>query len=354
MTKDRPEQLTVAVIGTGPNSSDTDAPSMAYHHANMYSGLDDCTLIACADLIRENVEAFATNYGIDLDAAYTDHTKLLDEVNPDLVSVCVPPPAHADIVIDCAEHGVGAIHCEKPMALTWGGAKEMANKCWDNNVFLTFNHQRRFGTCWSRANELLQKGKIGQLQRIEMAAPNLFDWGTHAFDLCGKYANEASPEWVLGQIDYQKENIIYGAHQENQAVTTWEYDNGVKGFALTGEASNTSGVYHRLEGTDGEIEIRSNGDPILRYRNRETDDWQQITCERASFTEMVRRSIKDVVRSFIAGERSELCAENALKSTELIFGTWESSRSRSAVELPLEVNDNPLEEMVKNGDLTPQ
>lgn len=346
-------ELTVAVIGTGPNTDDSGAPSMAYHHANSYRSLDECTLTACADLVRENAEAFAANYDLGADAVYTDHTELLAEIDPDFVSVCVPPTAHADIVIDCAEHGVGGVHCEKPMALTWDGAQRMADACWDNDVQLTFNHQRRFGTQWQRAHDLLEDGEIGELRRVEMAAPNLFDWGTHCFDLCGMYVDESSPEWVLGQIDYRTENIVYGAHQENRAVATWEYENGVEGLALTGEASSVSGSLHRLEGTDGQIEVRSADSLPLRVRSSETDGWEDVECEASPFPEMVERAIADSVRSLDTESQPSLSAENALKATELIFGTWESARSRGLIELPLQITGNPLEEMVENGQLNP-
>lgn len=46
-------------------------------------------------------------------------------------------------------------------------------------------------------------------------------------------------------------------------------------------------------------------------------------------------------------------AKNALKSTEIIFACWESARRRGMVELPLDIEDNPLVAMVESGDLKP-
>jgi len=354
MTGDDTE-LSVAVIGTGPNSDNADALSMAYHHANAYQSINSCTLTACADIVDENVATFAENYNLDSGVAYTDHTNLLAEVEPDIVSVCVPPAAHPDIVIDCANHGVGAVHCEKPMALTWGEAKEMTDACRDAGVQLTFNHQRRFGTQWQHAAKLLKNGEIGELQRIEMRAPNLFDWGTHCFDLCGMYADESPPEWVLGQIDYTKENVVYGAHQENRAIAKWEYKNGIEGLALTGKASSISGSYHRIDGTKGQIEVRSRHEgPALRVRKNRTTGWKSGQVESSPFAEMVERAISDVVRSFRTGTQSSLSVLNALRATEVIFGTWESARKRGVVEFPLQITDNPLEEMVNSGALNPR
>ena len=61
----------------------------------------------------------------------------------------------------------------------------------------------------------------------------------------------------------------------------------------------------------------------------------------------------DVVRALEEGTDSELCAANALQATEIIFACWESARRRGRVELPLDIDDNPLEEMVASGALRP-
>ena len=346
-------ECTVALIGTGPNPEERQGPPMAYHHARAYGSIDRCELVACADIVPENAEAFADEFAIAGDRVYTDHLRMLDEVEPDLMSVCVPPVAHAELVIDCARSGVGAIHSEKPMALTWKGAREMAEACEEQGTKLTFNHQRRFSTPWRRAKELLDDGEIGALERVEMSAPNLFDWGTHCFDLCGMFVDEADPEWVIGQVDYREERIVYGAHQENQGIATWEYADGTFGLASTGEGSDVIGCFHRLVGADGTIEVRVKDGPALRVRSAGDSEWRVVDCENTPFYDAVEHAIRDVVRATFEEGESELRAENALRATELIFGTWESSRRRGRVDFPLEIEDNPLESMVESGDLQP-
>ena len=108
---------TVAVVGTGanPESPDSNGYAMAYRHARAYERLDNCRLVACADIVVENARAFATAFDIPAQNVYEDYERLLAEVEPDVVSVCVPPMVHAEIVVGCAESGVvRAIHCEKP------------------------------------------------------------------------------------------------------------------------------------------------------------------------------------------------------------------------------------------------
>ena len=48
-----------------------------------------------------------------------------------------------------------------------------------------------------------------------------------------------------------------------------------------------------------------------------------------------------------SGREPELSGERALRATELIFATYESSRRRGRVGLPLEIEDSPLLAMLE-------
>jgi len=358
----------VAVIGTGtePDDPGRDGYAMAYHHATGYEKVDECDIVACADVVPENARAFADEFGIDDAGVYEDYEVMLEEVEPDIVSICVPPAIHADIAVDCIRSGVvEAIHCEKPMADTYGGAKLMTQEARRHDVQLTFNHQRRFSDAVRTAKDLLDAGEIGELERVEFSAPvGIFDYGSHSFDLCNYFNDETPGEWVLGQIDYSEENVLFGSHNENQAIVHWEYQNGVHGVAAsdstgTGGPASAFHCHNRLIGTDGVIEVGPESEdddeelPALRIR-RDGEGWENIETEDGLHGwEFVDRAIAENVRCLREGETPELGAENALNATELIFATWESSRRRGRVDLPLSIEDNPLEAMVESGELDP-
>ena len=135
----------IGFIGAGNKNKPPDhmGYAMAYHHAAAYNALDNCELVACADISKENGEAFAEHNGVP--NVYLTHGEMLAKEDLDIVSVCVWPKLHAQMVLDCALAGVRAIHCEKPMADTWGASRLMAQECERRGVQLTFNHQRRFG-----------------------------------------------------------------------------------------------------------------------------------------------------------------------------------------------------------------
>ncbi|AEH39053.1 Gfo/Idh/MocA family protein [Halopiger xanaduensis] len=357
----------VAVIGTGtePDDPGRDGYAMAYHHAEGYEKHDRCELVACADIVPENAAAFAAEYGIDDENVFEDYEVMLETVDPDIVSLCVPPVIHASIAIDCCRAGVDAVHCEKPMAQTYGGARMMAQEAARHDVQMTFNHQRRFSDAVRTAKRLLDDGEIGELERVEFSAPvGIFDYGSHSFDLCNYFNDEVPADWVMGQIDYREENVLFGSHNENQALVMWEYENGVHGLGTSDSADEggpTGAVrcHNRLIGTEGTIEVGPEGDdedlPVLRIRRAGDDEWEAVETEDGLHSwEFIDRAIAENVRCLEEDEEPELSAENALNATELIFGAWESARKRGRVDLPLEIDDNPLDAMVESGELNPE
>ncbi|WP_276256686.1 Gfo/Idh/MocA family protein [Halomontanus rarus] len=346
----------VAFIGTGadPENPDSSGFAMAYAHANGYRRLENCELTACADIVPENAAAFADRFDIPESHAFEDFRVMLEDVDPDIISVCVPPALHADIVVEAAYEGdLDAIHCEKPMDLTWGGAKQMTTVCQRQGVQLTFNHQRRFLPTWVRAREVVDSGEIGDVQRIEMAPPNVFDWGTHTIDFANQILGDVSPLWVMGEIDYREEQLFFGAHNENQAFGCWEYENGVHGMISTGPGSSFVPSFIRVKGNEGILDIEPEDDADLRWRQYGDEDWSRRTIDDTAGPGAISLGIQDVVESLETGRRSELDAWNALNATEIIFGIWESARRRARVDFPLEIDDNPLESMVETGALTP-
>ncbi|MFB6296397.1 MAG: Gfo/Idh/MocA family protein, partial [Halobacteriales archaeon] len=213
---------TVGFIGTGPEPDNPvwgESAAMAYRHAAGYDRLDSCDILACADIVPENARAFADEFDIAQEHVYEDYEVMLAEARPDVLSVSTPVPTHAPIVLDCVRSGVPeAIHCEKPMATTWGDARLMAQEADRRGVQLTFNHQRRMASPWRDVNDLLDEGAIGDLRRIELACGELLDNGTHYIDLANMYTGQQSVEWVIGQIDYRERHVKYGAHNENQGL----------------------------------------------------------------------------------------------------------------------------------------
>lgn len=344
----------VAIIGTGENPDEPDRTgyAMAYRHADAYASIDGVELVGAADRVPNRVRTFARTYGLSGADVFTDHEDLLAAVEPDLVSICTPPSTHADLVVSCARAGVPAVHCEKPMAATWGAARRMARVADAEGTRLTFNHQRRFAAAVREARNLLDEGAIGSIERVEAAAPTLLDYGTHSVDLVAAFLGEPDPEWVFGQVDPRNARRYFGVYNESQALAQWQAD-GVEALIATGQAVGPGvvGAHHRLVGTDGVIELGvdyPDDEAADRHRiRRDGEDWEPFATDESLHADAaIERALRNVVETLSTGEPSPLRAANARRATAIIFGAYESARRNERISFPLSIDDNPLEAMI--------
>jgi UDP-N-acetylglucosamine 3-dehydrogenase len=346
------DKYRVAVIGCGKPRSESGATGfgMAHAHVRGYLATDRCKLAAVADICRENAESFVGRYGGA--SVYTDYQEMLDEVRPDIVSICTWPRLHAPMVLDAASADVRAIHCEKPMAPTWGEAKAMHRAAAQKGIQLTFNHQRRFLEPFQLARRLMRDGAIGDLIRLEGACGDMIDWGTHWLDMFFFYNDESAAEWVLGQIDAREERSVFGLPLESQGLCSVEFRNGVHGLLFTGYDADI-GCQNRLIGTEGLLEVH-NEQPHVRHFGRDTGGWRLYdTAEGLHAPEAIDRAIADLVNCLDTGAEPELSSNKALRCTEVIFATYESSRRRGRVDLPLGPEDSALISMLEAGEIGP-
>ncbi|HXF62782.1 MAG TPA: Gfo/Idh/MocA family oxidoreductase [Caldilineaceae bacterium] len=338
----------VAIIGCGRprNSEGATGFGMSHAHARGYQASPHTKIVALADISYNNALAFQEIHGGD--RIYTDYQKMLAEEQPDIVSVCTWPHLHAEMVIAAAEAGVKAIHCEKPMAPTYGEAVRMVAACEQRGVQLTFNHQRRFGPPFRKAKALLKSGAIGTLRRLEGTCANLFDWGTHWFDMLFFYNDETPAEWVIGQIDGRGSRPVFGALVEGQGLSYFRFQNGVDGLLITGYG--VTGATNRLIGDDGIIEVGHSQEEPLRVWGAGDSGWRSVPLDGGIHgMEYVTLGVLDLIDALMNGREPELSARRALRATELIFATYESSRRRGRVDLPLTIEDSPLLALVEAG-----
>jgi len=344
-------KLRVAIIGCGRKGKDKRRTGcgISHHHAAAYKTAKDVRMVAFCDLVEARAKAFRAEHGSGRERIYTDYREMLRQEKPDIVSVCTWPAVHAPITIACARAGVRAVHCEKPMALTWGEARRMAQACADRGVQLTLNHQRRFGEVFRTVRDLAADGAIGELLRIEAYTGNLFDWGTHWFDMTFFFNGESPAEWVLGQLDLRGSGSVFGAPLEGQGLALVRFANGVYGLMCTGEKAPRN-VEFRLVGTDGVLELGHARQGGLRILAGGRDGWQTLEAEPALHgPELFAAAVRDLVDALKTGREPELSARKALRATEVIFATYESSRRGGRVDLPLEVDDSPLAALLAAG-----
>jgi len=343
------------IIGTGRPHGSPGATGfgMAYPHMHGFQATGRVDLVAIADIREDNARLFLEKHESNA-RFYTDYHEMLAKEDLDLVSVCTWPHLHAEMAISAAEANVKGILCEKPMALTWGDAKRMKAAADANSVLLTFDHQRRFLEPFQTARRLADEGAIGDLVRLEAMCGDLSDWGSHWLDMLFFFNGDRPAVWVIGQIDSRVERKVFGASTENQAISHFKFENDVRGLLVTGFEADI-GCALRMIGAEGVIEIHWSF-PFLRVRGKGDSEMRSIETKEGLHDHIAwDRACADLVRALDEpGHKPLLSADNAIRSTEITFATYESSRRRGRIDLPLQTEDSALLAMLADGSIGPR
>lgn len=334
------DKLKVGFIGCGGRGRS---------HAVGYQQSDKVEMVACADPSDEAREKMVEQFGVE--RTYADYPEMLAEEDLDVVSMALWTGLHYDAITACvgAPNPPRLINAEKPMAPTFGEAKAMHEACEEAGIMLTFSHQRRFGPTFQKAKELLDDGAIGDLTRVEGHCSNLFDWGTHWFDMFLFYNDDLPVEWVMGQIDVRENRTVFDAFVETHGLSYMEWENGVQGLLVTGKDQHGARCGNFITGTHGMMEISGGKLRVLRAGH----DWEEPELEQLELPGGdTTLYILETIDCLLEGRESLLSSRKALQATELIFATYESSRRRERIHLPLEVEDSPLLSMIEEGQIT--
>jgi predicted dehydrogenase len=205
--------LNVAIIGTG---------FMGKAHSNAWSrthkffqlGIKPVMKVAC-DTEVDCTTTFADNWGWE--NIETDWRKVIERKDVDIVDICTPTWLHQEIAIAAAQNGKH-IFCEKPITLSYAGAKQMYEAAEKAGVVHYVNHNYRRAPAVSFARQLIDEGKIGTI--YHWRGTYLQDWITDpkfplTWHLQKKFAG-AGPHYDLNSHSVDLGRYLVG---DIQAVT---------------------------------------------------------------------------------------------------------------------------------------
>jgi UDP-N-acetylglucosamine 3-dehydrogenase len=351
--------VTCAVVAAGSQGR---VHAKGYQAAGAAHGAE---LVAVADPNLAAAWELAGDLGIP--AAFEDAEKMLAAVRPDVVSICTPPSTHLEVARAAVAAGVAAIHCEKPMATSYADALALVELTAGAGVQLTVNLQRRFEPVHRFARDQLAAGAIGELVSLEGYCPNLPDWGSHIVDLMLFYLGDRPASWVMGQVDLTVARYVYGQLAPTSSLTQVRWGDGVGAVIVTGREPLTP-VLNRennlgllVQGTNGRIDARGARCVVHRFGaddvifdspySRDTATWERGVDP--AITAGTARAISDLLDALATGRPPTLRGELGLRGAEIIFATYESSRSRRRVGLPLDLRDNALVTGLEQGFWSP-
>jgi predicted dehydrogenase len=311
-------------------------------------------LIAVADPDRFAAAELAADFGVA--GVYDSYSELLAAERPEVVSICTPPAFHLAVARAAVASGVAAIHCEKPVATSYADVLEMRKVAEDAGVQLTVNLQRRFEPVHVFARDQIAAGTIGDVVSIEGYCPNLADWGSHIVDLLLFYLQDQPPRWVMGQVDVTLNRYVYGAFAETSSLTLIRWESGINGLIVTGREPQTPVLNRQnnlgviVQGTEGRLDARGARCLIRKFGaddvvfespfSRDVSTWERGVDP--AIVAGTGHAIADLLDCLETGRPPLLRAQHAVAGAEIVFATYESSRSRRRVGFPLVPHDNAL------------
>ncbi len=140
-----------AVIGSG---------YMGCRHIDGYSILPNVAVVGAASKSEDTAYRIGQEYSIP---TYTDWRRLMEDVKPDLISVCAPTPMHLDIAKRALARGIHTL-VEKPMTETLREAAELVEIADAASAKLMVAHTDLYDSGILKMLTAIQKGIIGEVR----------------------------------------------------------------------------------------------------------------------------------------------------------------------------------------------
>ena len=136
------EVVKIGCVGTG---------GIGKHHLQSLAQMEGVEIAAMCDVAEEAVESAAAEFG---GRTYTDHRRLIEAEELDVLYVCIPPFAHTDAEILAARKGLH-LFVEKPVALTMDQALEIQEAIAQAGVLSSVGYSLRYFTATEPAKAFL-------------------------------------------------------------------------------------------------------------------------------------------------------------------------------------------------------
>ncbi len=351
------KKVRVGVVGLG---------NMGSCHLESISGIAAMELTACCDILPDRAEQFGKKYNVPY---FTSADAMMESGLLDAIVIAVPHYDHTTIAVSAFAHNLHVL-TEKPVAVHKNDALKMirAHEACPDKLFAAM-FQMRLQPVYIRLRELIQRGELGKIQRINWIVTGWFrsqayyDSGTWRATWKGEgggvLLNQCPHhidlfQWLFGMPAKVRANCAIGKYHhievEDDVTAYFEYPDGSTAVFITstGEAPGTN----RLEITCDRGRVVLEGSNIEFLRNEITTSEYCATTDAlfgfppywvvtipinaqapANPHKVVLENFADAI---LNGTPLIAPAEEGLKSVELANSMLYSSMNNTEVNLPLD------------------
>jgi predicted dehydrogenase len=149
----------VAVIGTG---------MMGRAFAQICHQLPEARLLGVSDIVESAGRAAAEEFNVPY---YKDFADLVSQPEVQAVIVATPEDVHVAPSVAALERGKGVM-VEKPIADTAADARQIIGAAEKSGAVLMVGHILRFTTHYAMAKQMVDEGKVGDVQSMQIRILN--------------------------------------------------------------------------------------------------------------------------------------------------------------------------------------
>ena len=236
-------RIKVAVIGAG---------SMGMNHLRVLKDFDEeqIQLVSVAETSKPALQRAMHRFHVP---GYTDYRQMIEETQPDLVTVVVPTHIHFEVASYVLDRGITVL-LEKPMASSIDEALTLIQLAQLRGARIAVGHIERFNPAIIQLKRRIVAGELGQIfhlhaRRLGPYPPRIRDVGvtldlaTHDIDVM-RYLADAEVEHVYAEtqrrIHNKHEDLLLGILRfTNDAIgmldVNWLTPTKVRELSVTGE-----------------------------------------------------------------------------------------------------------------------
>ncbi len=349
---------TIAVIGCGRIARSAHLPAL--------SEMENVRIKYACDIIKEKADALKTDFA-KIEEVITDYKIALADNEVDAVFVLTPNDVHYTATMDALRAGKD-VFCEKPIAISYALAKEMADEAEKRGLILTIGVCNRYNRSVELLEEMNREGKFGKLYHIvcsfrccrsipglggafttkaQSGGGVLIDWGVHFLDLIlyilggAKLKNvtcDAYSEMAKDMKSY-KYRSMWAEDTSDTENGTNDVDDLVSGYIRTDKASiSFNGAWaQNLDKDEMYIDfLGDKGGARLDY-GKHFSFFDGATLETADDTTEIPKmhTVEDIafIESLTTREKTRSNIENVLESARLLDSLYASSECGEEIKL---------------------
>jgi len=296
-------------------------------------------MVAFADVVEERAELCAQRYG---GRAYGGYHEMLKKESLDACYICLPPFAHTDQELLCAEGGI-PFFIEKPVALTLEKAREVERAVDRAGLITLVGYQLRFIDALVEMRKVLleEGGRIGLCEAVrlggvaggpdhwwrkrELSGGQLVEQSTHQVDLTRWFVGDVGE--VYARLETLLSQDLPNYTIEDISVVTLKFENGALGVITSTTAAQPKGSYSRFTVVAKNLEVMA----FSGYRIVKGQEVREYESKVDSTLEINRHFLQCVEQ----GQQTRIPYSEGLKDIEVTLAAVKSSETGRTVKLPL-------------------